>query len=181
MLNDFDEIETIDEMDEGAVELITRYRTQRGHLAELVSTFGSGHSQVLQYSKVVSLTARELLTEYEVDADEIADLLDNQDKARDILAHISTNQRATMAFALASVQHTTVVHPEGAYAGSFYEVIGRLPITIPADRADALRRLVSSGVLTLDVRPAKVSSTVNLYRQVILTDLGRVLLAELDK
>jgi hypothetical protein len=181
MQNDFDEIAETTELTEEAAELVKLYRNQRTTLAQMVDNFGPAHSSVLQYSKVVSLTARELLDEHGVDADEVADELDAQAKAQDILNHISTRQRATMAFALASVQHTTVVHPEAAYVGSFYEVIGRLPIAIPADRADALRSLVSAKALAYDVRPAKVSATTNVYHQVILTDLGRALLAELDK
>lgn len=180
MQNDFDFEET-DEMSEEATALIKLYRSQRATLASMVDSFGSAHSSVLQYSKTVALTARELLDEHGVDADEVADELDAQAKAQDILNHISTRQRATMAFALSSVQHTTVVHPEAAYVGSFYEVIGRLPITIPADRADALRALVSAKALTYDVRPAKVAATQNVYHQVILTDLGRAILVELDK
>lgn len=181
MQNDFDIIDTDTELSAEAAELITLYRTQRAKLAELVDAFGSGHSQVLAYSKVVSLTARELLRDHDVDADEVADELDAQAKAQDIVNHISRKQRVTMAFALASVQHTTVVHPEVGYVGSFYELIGRLPITIPADRADALRQLVISKALKFDIRVAKTNATQNAFHQVILTDLGEALLKELDK
>jgi hypothetical protein len=183
MLNDFDTDNTPEtaELTEEAAELVTLYRTQRAKLTELVSVFGSGHSEVLAYSKVVSLTARELLDEHGVDADEVADALDAQAKAEDILNHVSFKQRAAIAVALKSVQRTTVVHREGAYAGSFDEVIGRLPITIPFERRDALKQLVSAKALTFDVRPAKVNATTVVFHQVILTDLGRALLAELEK
>lgn len=181
MQNDFDVIDETPELSDEAQELITLYRTQRAKLAELVDAFGSGHSQVLAYSKVVSLTARELLHDHDVDADEVADQFDAQAKAEDIVNHISRKQRVTMAFALASVQHTTIVHPEVGYVGSFYELIGRLPITIPGDRADALRQLVSAKALKFDVRPAKTHATQNIYYRVILTALGEALIAELDK
>jgi hypothetical protein len=181
MLNDFDQVETTTELSDEAAALITLYRTQRAKLTELVSVFGSGHSEVLAYSKVVSLTARELLNEHGVDADEVADALDAKAKAQDILNHVSFKQRAAIAVALKSVQHTTVVQREGAYAGSFDEVIGRLPITIPFERRDALKQLVSAKALTFDVRPAKVNATTVVFHQVILTDLGEALLAELNK
>lgn len=181
MLNDFDQIDTEDELRDEAAALIEKYRLQRAKLADLVSAFGSGHPEVLKYSKVVSLTARELLRDYDVDADEVVDAIEIKVKAQDILAHISRKQRVTMAFALASVQHTTVVQREGAYSGSFDEVIGRLPITIPFERRDALKQLVSAKALTFDIRPAKINATTVVFHQVILTDLGEALLAELDK
>lgn len=180
MLNDFDEIETTVEMTEDAAELIERYRSQRRRLAELVSAFGSGHSSTINYAKVVSLTARELLDEHDVDADEVADVLDTKARAQDILDHISERNSYAYAWALRSVRVTTTVHRTGALADSFYEVIGRLPITISPERREALRKLVNLKALTLDVRPAKVDATTHAYQQVILTDLGHAMLAELD-
>jgi uncharacterized membrane protein len=182
MLNDFDTDTTPEtaELSEDAQDLINLYRVQRNKLAEMVSALGSGHTEVLKYAKVVSLTARELLGEHGVDADEVVDAIELKARAIEILGRISERTSYEFAWALRSVVATTTVHRTGALADSFYEVIGRMPITISTERREALRKLTNLKAVTLDVRPANVHATTHTYQQVILTDLGRAMLADLN-
>lgn len=183
MLNDFDEITETAELTEDAQDLINLYRVQRNKLEEMVAALGSGHAEVLKYAKVVSLTARELLNEHGVDADEVVDAIELKARATVILGRISADNRRYFTFALRSVKVTTVVHradEDSLLNRNFYEVIGRLPIGIPEERRQALRRLRNLKALTYDVRPAKVNATTVAYNQVILTDLGEEMLSQLS-
>jgi hypothetical protein len=180
MLNDFDEITETPELTGDAQDLINLYHVQRAKLRERVSAFGSGHPEVMSYAKVVSLTASELLGNHGVDADEVVDAIELTAKAQDILNHISTSNRLAFSFALRSVQATTTVHRDGDDGQVFYEAIGRLPIGIPSERRNTLRKLVNLKALTYDIRPAKINATTIAFHQVILTDLGEEMLAQLS-
>lgn len=165
--------------DAEARELVLTYRAQMNQVRSLRLANGMGHESVRRQARLASMTAMELLTQFDLDADEMIEQLG----AFDAAVAITTDSRAKdFAFALLSVVSVKIRRHDLGAVGSYFEQPEGThdTVVIPEPRQSALVALENLGAIETDPTDVLRATRMTRYLGVRLTLLGEILHAQLN-
>lgn len=167
-----------------ALTLVRLYRAQGVKLAQLKLANGSGHESVRRQAKVADLTARELREEFDLDADELLELLNEGEALESLVTYaVNTQLARDWSLALRSVRDAVVLRQALGSVGNFGELPKgtRQPVSIPLYRQSALAQLLERGAVEVDGSQEHRVTRYTRYHRVVLTPLGEALLERFEQ